>query len=45
MANISGKWNERGCAQVPAHTPSLLVGQRSGEFKTMELQYVALTVF
>jgi hypothetical protein len=45
MANISGKWNERGCAQLPAHTPSLPDGQRSDEFKTMELQYVALTVF
>jgi hypothetical protein len=44
MANISGKRNERGCAQLPAHTPSFPYGQRSGEFKTMELQYVALMV-
>jgi hypothetical protein len=45
MANISGKYEERGCAQLRPHTPSIPDGQRSVEFKMMELQYVALEVF
>src|SRR5260370_40810586 len=45
MANTSGKTNERGCARPAAHTPSILDGQRSPEFKMMQLQYVALMVF
>jgi len=50
MANVSwrihpAKTNERGCARFAAHTPSILDGQRSPEFKTMELQYVVLTVY
>jgi hypothetical protein len=35
----------RGCARPAAHTPSPLGGQRPPEFKMLELQYVALTVF
>jgi hypothetical protein len=38
--------NERARLRpVAAHTPSIPDGQRSPEFKMMELQYVALMVF